>query len=70
MYSASLEFVQPKGETMGGLLSVLYGVAAYVLVGIGFEERDLLELLGERYRTYRERVGMLLPRVRVSREER
>jgi len=55
---------------MGGLLSVLYGVAAYVLVGIGFEERDLLELLGERYRTYRERVGMLLPRVRVSREER
>ncbi len=35
---------------------------AYILVGIWFEERDLIEHFGHRYRVYREQVGMLLPR--------
>lgn len=37
--------------------------SAYILVGIWFEERDLLAQFGQRYRSYRERVGMLLPRL-------
>ena len=32
--------------------------------GIAFEERDLLRQFGERYRRYREQVGMLIPHAR------
>jgi protein-S-isoprenylcysteine O-methyltransferase Ste14 len=37
--------------------------SAYILVGIWFEERDLVAQFGQRYRSYREQVGMLLPRL-------
>ncbi|MES2959355.1 MAG: isoprenylcysteine carboxylmethyltransferase family protein [Pseudomonadota bacterium] len=37
--------------------------SAYILVGIAFEERDLVAQFGQRYRSYREQVGMLLPRL-------
>jgi protein-S-isoprenylcysteine O-methyltransferase Ste14 len=36
--------------------------SGYILVGIWFEERDLVAQFGQRYRDYREQVGMLLPR--------
>jgi protein-S-isoprenylcysteine O-methyltransferase Ste14 len=36
--------------------------SAYILLGIWFEERDLVAQFGQRYRDYREQVGMLLPR--------
>jgi protein-S-isoprenylcysteine O-methyltransferase Ste14 len=35
--------------------------SGYILIGIWFEERDLIALFGDRYRRYREQVGMLLP---------
>ncbi len=44
------------------------GLTAYILVGIWFEERDLIALFGHRYLTYRQQVGMLLPRLRSRRE--
>ena len=46
--------------TAGRLLFAL-GLSAYILVGIVFEERDLMAQFGERYRRYRAEVGMLLP---------
>ena len=35
----------------------------YIFVGIQLEERDLLKLFGSVYRSYREKVGMLFPRI-------
>ena len=52
--------------TAGRLVFAL-GFTAYVLIGIAFEERDLLRQFGERYRAYREQVGMLVPRRRSAR---
>jgi protein-S-isoprenylcysteine O-methyltransferase Ste14 len=37
------------------------GCTCYILLGIWFEERDLVAQFGERYRRYRDQVGMLLP---------
>ena len=52
--------------TAGRMLFAL-GFTVYILIGVAFEERDLLRQFGERYRAYREQVGMLIPLRRSSR---
>ncbi|ARN21538.1 methanethiol S-methyltransferase [Piscinibacter gummiphilus] len=44
-----------------GRLLFAAGFTVYILIGIAFEERDLVRQFGERYRAYRRQVGMLIP---------
>jgi methanethiol S-methyltransferase len=46
--------------TVGHLLFAAV-TTAYILVGIALEEHDLVEMFGDEYRRYRERVSMLVP---------
>ena len=42
------------------------GMTFYILVGLYFEERDLVNAFGERYRSYQLNVPKLIPRLRSS----
>ena len=55
-----LGFWAARVMTAGHLLFSI-GTTGCILVGIWFEERDLMAQFGERYHRYRSQVGMLLP---------
>lgn len=52
--------------TLGHLL-LAGGMTVYILIGIHFEERDLVRTFGKRYLSYRRQVPKLVPRVRARR---
>jgi protein-S-isoprenylcysteine O-methyltransferase Ste14 len=58
-----LAFWAAPQMTVGHLL-LAAGVSVYMLIAIRYEERDLTDLFGQDYRTYRSGVGMLIPRFR------
>lgn len=49
-------------QMSAGHLLLATGVSVYMLIGIAYEERDLVSTFGDDYRSYRERTGMLAPR--------
>jgi methanethiol S-methyltransferase len=55
-----LSFWAAPVMTAGHLLFSI-GCTGYILIGIWFEERDLIAQFGDQYRRYRNQVGMLVP---------
>jgi protein-S-isoprenylcysteine O-methyltransferase Ste14 len=49
-------------QMSAGHLLFAVGCTGYILIGIWFEERDLVAQFGQRYLVYRQQVGMLLPK--------
>lgn len=61
IYSGWLVIFWATPQMSVGHLLFAIGMSAYIVVGIVYEERDLIAAFGERYRDYRRRVPALIP---------
>lgn len=61
IYSGFLIAMWAIPDMTQGHLLFAAGMSVYVLIGIRYEERDLITYMGEQYREYRTRVGMVIP---------
>jgi protein-S-isoprenylcysteine O-methyltransferase Ste14 len=57
-----LAFWAAPTMTLGRLIFAV-GTLGYILVAIQLEERDMMGVFGDRYRTYMTQVGMLTPKL-------
>ena len=61
LYTAGLLFLWLTPLMTSSLLALNIGLTAYILIGLGFEERRLVSEYGMAYEAYRRRVPALLP---------
>ena len=64
LYTATLLALFAAPTMSRGRLLLAVGFAAYIAIGVRFEERDLVRAYGDAYRAYRDRVPGFLPRLR------
>ncbi len=62
MYSGFFLAFWATPQMSAGHLLLAIGISTYMLVGIAYEERDLISTFGQDYRSYRARTGKLVPR--------
>jgi protein-S-isoprenylcysteine O-methyltransferase Ste14 len=68
MFGFILAFWSAPTMSEGRLLFAVV-TTLWILVSIRIEERDLIQILGEPYRRYRERTPMLLPSFRLRKDD-
>jgi protein-S-isoprenylcysteine O-methyltransferase Ste14 len=61
MQLGMLVFLWSQPVMTGGQLMLAAGMTGYMLVGLLFEERDLVRRFGDDYRSYQRQVPMLIP---------
>ena len=68
MFGFILAFWSAPTMSQGRLLFAVV-TTLWILIAIRLEERDLIQILGEPYRRYRERTPMLLPSFRSRKDD-